>query len=94
MLYSVVDDCSSVAYQEYYEVYGEDVGAALKFLFNAMSAKTPEAFPFQGIPKMLYMDNGPISCSRVFQKVMNYLGNKLPALTLLKGWFCIQPSKC
>ena len=74
MLYSVVDDRSGVAYQEYHEVYGEDVGAALKFLFNAMSAKSTEGFPFQGIPKMLYLDNGPISRSRVFQKVMNYLG--------------------
>jgi hypothetical protein len=74
MLYSVVDDRSGVAYQEYHEVYGEDVGAALKFLFNAMSAKTPEAFPFQGISKMLYMENSPISRNRVFQKVMNYLG--------------------
>lgn len=74
MLYSVVDDRSGVAYQEYHEVYGEEVGAALKFLFNAMSAKTTEGFPFQGIPKMLYLDNGPISRSRVFQKVMNYLG--------------------
>ena len=74
MLYSVVDDRSGVAYQEYHQVYGEDVGAALKFLFNAMSGKTTEGFPFQGIPQMLYMDNGPISRSRVFQKVMNYLG--------------------
>ena len=74
MLYSVVDDRSGVAYQEYHEVYGEDVGAALKFLFQAMSPKTTEGFPFQGIPKMLYMDNGPISRSRVFQKVMTYLG--------------------
>ena len=74
MLYSIVDDRSGVSYQEYHEVYGEDVGAALKFLFNAMSAKTTEGFPFQGIPSMLYMDNGPIGRSRVFQKVMNYLG--------------------
>jgi hypothetical protein len=74
MLYSIVDDRSGVAYQEYHEVYGEDVGAALKFLFNAMSAKNTEGFPFQGIPKMLYMDNGPIGRSRVFQRVMNYLG--------------------
>ena len=74
MLYSVVDDRSGVSYQEYHEVYGEDVGAALKFLFNAMSAKQPGDFPFQGIPSMIYMDNGPISRSGVFQKVMNYLG--------------------
>lgn len=74
MLYSIVDDRSGVSYQEYHEVYGENVGAALKFLFNAMSAKNTEGFPFQGIPSMLYMDNGPIGRSRVFQKVMNYLG--------------------
>lgn len=74
MLYSVVDDRSGVSYQEYHEVYGEDTGAALKFLFNAMSAKDTADFSFQGIPSMLYMDNGPISRSRVFQKVMNYLG--------------------
>ena len=46
----------------------------MKFLFNAMSAKEHQEFPFQGIPNMIYMDNGPISRSRVFQKVMNYLG--------------------
>ncbi|MGH2416524.1 MAG: IS481 family transposase, partial [Microcystaceae cyanobacterium] len=74
MLYSVVDDRSGVAYQEYHGVYGEDVGAALRFLFAAMSAKKEENFPFQGIPKMLYMDNGPIGKSSVFQKVMSYLG--------------------
>jgi hypothetical protein len=55
MLYSVVDDRSGVAYQEYHQVYGEDVGAALKFLFKAMSDKTTEGFPFQGIPQMLFL---------------------------------------
>lgn len=74
MLYSVVDDRSGVSYQEYHEVYGEDVGAALKFLFNAMSAKDNQEFLFQGIPSMIYQDNGSIARSRVFQKVMNYLG--------------------
>ncbi len=74
MLYSVVDDRSGVAYQEYHGVYGEDVEAALRFLFAAMSAKKVEDFPFQGIPQMLYMDNGPIARSLVFQKVMSYLG--------------------
>jgi len=39
MLFSVVDDRSGVAYQEYRCVYGEDVEAALRFLFNAMSPK-------------------------------------------------------
>ena len=74
MLYSVVDDRSGVAYQEYHGVYGEDVGAALRFLFAAMSAKKVEGFPFQGISQMLYMDNGPIARSSIFQKVMSYLG--------------------
>ncbi|HEY9881674.1 MAG TPA: IS481 family transposase [Leptolyngbyaceae cyanobacterium] len=74
MLYSVVDDRSGVAYQEYHGVYGEDVVAALRFLFAAMSPKPTENFPFQGIPRILYMDNGPIARSLVFQKVMGYLG--------------------
>ena len=74
MLYSVVDDRSGVAYQEYRCVYGEDVGAGLRFLFNAMSAKQDERFPFQGIPEIIYMDNGPIARSTVFQRVMKYLG--------------------
>jgi hypothetical protein len=74
MLYSVVDDRSGVCYQEYRNVYGEDVEAALRFLFKAMSAKPDPAFPFQGIPTMCYMDNGPIARSHVFQNVMAYLG--------------------
>ena len=74
MLYSVVDDRSGVAYQEYHSVYGENVEAALRFLFAAMSPKPDEAFPFQGIPQMLYLDNGPIARSGVFLKVMEYLG--------------------
>lgn len=74
MLYSVVDDRSGVAYQEYHGVYGEDVEAALRFLFAAMAPKPGEDFPFQGIPAMIYTDNGPIAKSRVFRRVMGYLG--------------------
>lgn len=74
MLYSVVDDRSGVAYQEYHGVYGEDVEAALRFLFAAMAPKAVDALPFQGIPQMLYMDNGPIARSQVFHQVMQYLG--------------------
>lgn len=71
MLYSVVDDRSGVAYQEYHCVYGEDAETALRFLFNAMSAKpNPEVFPLQGRPKLLYLDNGPVAKSRVFHNVM------------------------
>jgi hypothetical protein len=74
MLYSVVDDRSGMAYQEYHGVYGEDVEAALRFLFNAMAPKASEEFPLQGRPGMIYMDNGPIARSLVFNKVMGYLG--------------------
>lgn len=74
MLYSVVDDRSGVAYQEYHGVYGEDVEAALRFLFNAMAPKAVEGLPFQGRPAMLYMDSGPIGKSLLFHRVMDYLG--------------------
>jgi hypothetical protein len=73
MLYSVVDDRSGVAYQEYHVVYGEDVPAALRFLFRAMAPKAIEGFPFQGRPHVLYMDNGPIAKSQLFRRVMRYL---------------------
>lgn len=74
MLFSVVDDRSGVCYQEYKCVYGEDATNALRFLFNAMSSKANVDFPFQGIPKMIYMDNGPIAKSQIFQRVMKSLG--------------------
>lgn len=74
MLFSVVDDRSGVAYMEYRCVYGEDAESALRFLFNAMAAKADPTFPFQGRPKMLYLDNGPVAKSRVFQNVMLALG--------------------
>jgi hypothetical protein len=74
MLFSVVDDRSGVAYMEYRCVYGEDAESALRFLFNAMAPKAGQAFPFQGRPKMIYLDNGPVAKSRVFQNVMLALG--------------------
>ena len=73
MLYSVVDDRSGVSYQEYHGVYGEDVEAALRFLFAAMSPKKDDSFPFMGRPRMLYMDNGPIARSAIFRRVMDRL---------------------
>ncbi len=74
MLYSLVDDRSGVAYQEYHVVFGENVEVALRFLFRAMSEKNIEGFPFKGIPKMIYTDNGPIARSQIFQRVLEYLG--------------------
>ena len=77
MLYSVVDDRSGLAYQEYHGVYGEDVEAALRFLFNAMAPKDADGLPLQGRPQMIYMDGGPIAKSLVFNKVMDCLGIKV-----------------
>jgi hypothetical protein len=74
MLFSVVDDRSGVTYQEYRCVYGEDVVADLRFLFNAMAPKASGDIPLQGIPAMLYLDNGPVARSQIFQQVMRCLG--------------------
>ena len=74
MLFSVVDDRSGVGYQEYRCVYGEDAESALRFLFNAMAPKNEAEFPFQGRPMLIYLDNGPVAKSRVFQNVMLALG--------------------
>ena len=74
MLYSIVDDRSGVAYQEYRCVYGEDVEGALRFLFNAMAPKSEDGLVLQGIPDAIYMDNGPIAKSGIFQNVMECLG--------------------
>ncbi len=69
-LFSVVDDHSRVNFQEYHLVYGEEVEAGLLFLFRAMAAKDDPSFPFQGIPKTIYMDNGPLAKSRVVRRVL------------------------
>jgi hypothetical protein len=39
-----------------------------------MAPKSDPGFPFQGIPKSIYMDSGPVGKSRVFQNVMLALG--------------------
>lgn len=74
MLFSVIDDRSGVAYQEYRCVYGEDAETALRFLFNAMAAKAEAGNPFQGIPGAIQLDNGPVGKSAVFRRVMDCLG--------------------
>lgn len=71
---SVIDDRSGMMYQEYHLSEGENVLIALRFLFNAMSSKPQKHLPFQGIPLMIYLDNGPVTKSLVFQRVYNQLG--------------------
>lgn len=73
MLASVVDDRSGVTYQEYHYVSGEDVMTGLKFLFNAMSPKKYPGQLMQGIPKLIYLDNGPVAKSKIFKRVMAHL---------------------
>ena len=51
-------------------MYGEEVEAALLLLFHAVAPKDNPAFSFQGIPTVLYMDNGPLAKSRVFHRVL------------------------
>jgi hypothetical protein len=78
MQFSIVDDRSGVAHQEYRCVYGEDAETALRFLFNAMalkvSAEQSESDAFQGIPDTIHLDNGPVAKSAVFKRVMESLG--------------------
>jgi len=61
-----VDDRSGAAYQEYRCVYGEDVEAALRFLYNAMTAKTVDGFPFQGIPQVM------LTCKPRIRRLKHY----------------------
>ena len=74
MLFSVVDDRSGAAYLEYRCTYGEDTENGLRFLFAAMAPKAGDGVHLQGIPKTLYLDNGPIAKSGVFRRVMERLG--------------------
>lgn len=74
LLASVVDDRSGVTYQEYFASEGENALMALRFLFNAMAEKPQKDLPFQGIPKVLYMDNGPVAKSLVFRRTCEQLG--------------------
>ncbi len=73
MLFSVVDDRSGAAYQEYHCTYGEAAETALRFLFNAMAPKADEALALCGRPLVLYMDPGPVCHSAIFQRVMRLL---------------------
>ena len=55
------------------QVAAEDAESALRFLFNAMAPKADAACPFQGRPRMIYLDNGPVAKSHVFQNIMQSL---------------------
>ncbi len=74
---NITDDKSGVLYYEYILSNGEDALTALRFLFNAMSAKQTPGMPFQGIPKMIYTDNGAFAKSTLFKRALSALGIEL-----------------
>jgi hypothetical protein len=55
------------------QVYGEDVEAALRFLFAAMSRKADGADPFQGIP-VFSIGNG---CVTLWDRDPKHAGSAL-----------------
>jgi hypothetical protein len=59
---------------DYRCVYGEDAESALGCLFNALAPHADPAFPFQGRPPLLSLDNGPVAKSHVLQSVRQALG--------------------
>jgi hypothetical protein len=69
MLFSVVDDRSGVAYQEYRCVYGEDVETALRFLFNAMFKRVMESLGVEILPHMPAGSDGRRTTARAKGKV-------------------------
>ncbi len=74
---NVTDDKSGTVYFEYVLAHGEDALTALRFLFNAMAPKKISGMPFQGIPKMIYTDNGAFAKSALFKRVLAALGIEL-----------------
>jgi hypothetical protein len=62
MLFRVVDDPDGGG-------FGKNVAPARRFLFNAMVPKDESRLVLQGIPKMIYSDNGPVSISRMYADV-------------------------
>lgn len=48
---------------EYRRVHGEEVAAALRFLFDAMTPKDEDGPVLQDIPGMLHLDGGPVAKS-------------------------------
>lgn len=74
---NVTDDKSGMLYYEYVQADGEDALTALRFLFNAMSSKKTPGMSFQGIPKMIYTDNGAFAKSNLFKRTLSALGIEL-----------------
>ena len=65
--YGLCDDFSGVRFSRYTVAAGESALDGIHFLQWAW-ARLPEHAPFEGLPEILYMDNGPISKLLAFRK--------------------------
>lgn len=72
ILYVLIDDYSRVTYARYY--LAENALCWLDFVFHAWGRKDdPTTFPFSGVPKVLYTDNGSCINSARFKAAMKAL---------------------
>jgi len=72
-LFVLVDDFSRATYARYY--LEENTGNWLDFLWHAWGPKPdPSVFPFEGVPEVLYCDNGSPLKSERAQRAIGALG--------------------
>lgn len=72
-LFALIDDYSRVAYARYY--YADNTLNWLDFLWHAWGPKDdPARFPFEGLPEVLYTDNGSTLKSERMRLAMKTLG--------------------
>ncbi len=72
-LFVLVDDFSRVTYAEYF--LEENTGNWLNFLWHAWGPKDdPTTFPFEGVPEVLYADNGSPLRSERARRAIGALG--------------------
>ncbi|KKK87176.1 hypothetical protein LCGC14_2755860, partial [marine sediment metagenome] len=72
VLFALVDDHSRARYMRAYP--GANTLFMLDFLHHAWSPKEAHAFPFRGLPRVLYSDNDSIIKSHKFQRAAGDLG--------------------
>jgi hypothetical protein len=82
IIYGLVDDYSGALYAQYYSAEGESAADGLDFLNNTWAkpgmahAAPGSAWRLHGLPKLLYMDNGPLSKAGPVNELLNRLDVK------------------
>lgn len=61
VIYGIVDDHSGLHYARYTASEGENAADGLEFLMQSWAEKKHKKITFRGLPRLLYMDNGPVS---------------------------------